>query len=652
MTDAILAGAVLAAMAGLALHDARRALVDPRMVVALLGAAAAWRFAGPGGAEGAWPRLAAGVLGAALGVAAVMIPIGVAAWLGRRWPLYPGDAMMLGAFGFLLGVPGLAWTMLVGCALALLHRFCVQRKRGRPFRKGLVPLGPGMCTGAAAVFLCMNFGVALAGDTGAADTRAADTRAADTRAVDPRALDARDVTVAPLPAVSDGDKVLRLPATELAPVPAGLPPSMAGRVVSVEESASLPFPALLRRLSALAGVAMRIEERPARIAGGAAILEDAPPLRLAWNGSLARLLDRVAWLSGYDWSWQTLGPETRAPETLGPETRVPETPVPETHGPRGGVVFHRYWDIAQRGPAPDGSTEIVRSREAAEDGASAAPGSDGGWTVDPEQHRTLRGVLESWAARAGWTLVWNAGRDYGLGAAATRPPEIVRVRYPAAARAPEAVEDRDPLSEPVRESQTAASILRPEGLWPKGLPHIPAGTGLYARTMYAVDSDYPGPVLLEILEPPLAGAVASGAFTLIGERLVLRLGRLEYRGRSLAVDAWAAGLDCACYGVDGDVDSHWFERVLLPSAVRFAEGFLSALSRPSETVVFGDELRYERRGSETREAVHAGLATAARTAGDVLLENAPDGPSVRIARDTELVVVFAAPPGSEDRPDG
>ena len=187
---------------------------------------------------------------------------------------------------------------------------------------------------------------------------------------------------------------------------------------------------------------------------------------------------------------------------------------------------------------------------------------------------------------------------------------------------------------------------------PEGLPRIAAGTGLYARTMYAVDSDYPGPVLLEILEPPLAGAVASGAFTLIGERLVLRLSRLEYRGRSFTVDAWAAGLDCACYGVDGEVDSHWFERVLLPASVRFAEGFLTALSRPSETVTIGGEVRYERREAATRDAVHAGLATAARTAGDVLLENAPDGPTVRIARDTELVVVFAAPPGRGDGPDG
>ena len=228
----------------------------------------------------------------------------------------------------------------------------------------------------------------------------------------------------------------------------------------------------------------------------------------------------------------------------------------------------------------------------------------------------------------------------------TRPPEIVRLRYRGTLWSPAAAA-RDPhrglpgglTSLPAGgEPQAAASTL----------PRIPAGRGVYARTLYAVDSDYPGPVLLELLEPPLAGAVASGAFTPVGERLVLRLARLEYRGRSVPVDAWAVGLDCACYGVEGEVDSHWFSRVLLPSAVRFAEGFLTALSRPRETVIVGDGVRYERLEASTRDAVHAGLATAARTAGDVLLENAPDGPTVRIPRDTELVVVFAAPPGGPE----
>ena len=227
----------------------------------------------------------------------------------------------------------------------------------------------------------------------------------------------------------------------------------------------------------------------------------------------------------------------------------------------------------------------------------------------------------------------------------TRPPEIVRLRYrgtpwspAAAARDPDAATYRTEEKGGGRDARTAGATL----------PRIPAGRGLYARTLYAVDSDYPGPVLLELLEPPLAGAVATGAFTLVRERLVLRLTRLEYRGRSVPVDAWGVGLDCACYGVEGEVDSHWFSRVLLPSAVRFAEGFLTALSRPSETVIVGDGVRYERLESSTREAVHAGLAGAARTAGEVLLENAPDGPTVRIPRDTEMVVVFAAPPGGPE----
>ena len=220
----------------------------------------------------------------------------------------------------------------------------------------------------------------------------------------------------------------------------------------------------------------------------------------------------------------------------------------------------------------------------------------------------------------------------------TRQPEIVRLGYPQAAPEARGAQERAAVHDAGRDPRAIT------------IPGIASGRGLYARTLYAVDSDYPGPVLLELLEPPLAGAVASGAFTRVGERLVLRLSRLEYRGRSVPVDAWAVGLDCACFGVEGEVDSHWFSRVLLPGAVRFAEGFLDAISRSDETVIVGGDVlgprvRYERRAAATRAAVNAGLATAARTAGDILLENAPDGPTVRIARDTELVVVFAAPPG-------
>ena len=279
---------------------------------------------------------------------------------------------------------------------------------------------------------------------------------------------------------------------------------------------------------------------------------------------------------------------------------------------------------------------------APETGAAPSPESPG--TAEPTRPRP---AYEAYRPPEPPRAAGREGRDGLVDVlieAWTRPPEIVRVRYPDADAASVAA------VEPEATGNGAGGEVRPAA---HDLPRIAAGRGLYARTLYAVNSDYPGPVLLEILEPPLAGAVAAGEFAMVRERLTLRLTRLEYGGRSVAVDAWAVGLDCACYGVEGEVDSHWFGRVLLPAAVRFAEGFLDALSRPDETVIVGDgvsgpRVRYERYGSAARDAAWAGAANAARTAGDVLLENAPRRPTVRIARDTELVVVFAAQPGGAE----
>ena len=359
MTDLLIAGLspglVLAAMAAMAVLDARRAVVDPRLVLALLAAAAAWRYLSPS-YDSPWLPWT----GMTLGIAAAVLPIIVAQWRGRRWPLYPGDAMMLGAFGFLLGPIGLAWTMLLGSAFSLAYRVWVQRRRGRPVRKNLVPLGPGMTAGAAVVFLCVNFGVAFAAGEPPPHGVPAVTGTAAT------------VTVSPLPDIVPGGAPL--PATELAPVSTGLPESIATRELVFGQREAVSFPAALRRLSSLSGIATAIEERPARIAGGTAILPDAPPIRLVWRGALAGLLDRLAALSGYDWSWR-----------------------------EGTVVFYRYWDIEQRAAAA-GSADRVDE---------VAP--DDSWIVEAEAHKTLRGVLESWARQAGWTLVWNSARDYAVG---------------------------------------------------------------------------------------------------------------------------------------------------------------------------------------------------------------------------------------------
>ncbi len=214
-----------------------------------------------------------------------------------------------------------------------------------------------------------------------------------------------------------------------------------------------------------------------------------------------------------------------------------------------------------------------------------------------------------------------------------RPPEMVRLQR----REPRGGERSRPVAESPKEAQVSAGV---------SLPAVAVGQGLYARMLYAVNSDYPGPVLLEILETPLVGAVASGAFERIGERLVIRLDSVAWRGRREPVQAWAVGLDCACFGVEGEVDRHWWERLILPAAVRFAEGFLTARGTPGRRVrVSGETVVEESSGPTDRQAIYRGLGEAARSAGDILLQDAPTGPTIRIPRDAEVAVVFERPPG-------
>ena len=410
MIDLILAGLVLAAMAALGVVDARRMIVDPRLVLVLLAAGLLWRLFGPAGTGTLW---SAG-LGAALGVAVVAVPITVAHLCGRRWPLFPGDAMLLGGLGFVLGPLGLGWSLLAGSLCSLLHRAWFQRRRGRSFQHGYCPLGPGMVAGAMAVFVFVNAGGALAADGNT-------TRHGGSAPLPPSAKQEvlHDIaTPAPPPprpgSTAVADRSAMLAATELAPVRTPLPRWLAVRDVAVDEAVPLPLAAVTERIATAAGVAVEVEERPSRVAGGALALPDPPDTTLKFEGRLPELLNLVTARTGYGWTWAG-----------------------------GAVVFYRYRDIEQRTPqgmaaAADrntGTGELPGAGERPDTGelpgtaerpgagqVPDTPGPDRGdrlWVVDPARHGTLLDVLEDWGAQAGWSVVWKAARHYAVGARAT-----------------------------------------------------------------------------------------------------------------------------------------------------------------------------------------------------------------------------------------
>ena len=372
-TDLVLIALVLTAMAAVAVVDARRAIVDPRLVLALVGAGLLWRLFG---AAETGPLWSAG-LGAVLGIAVVAVPIALAQLRRRRWPLFPGDAMMLGGLGFVLGPLGLGWALLAGAALSLLHRAWLQRRRGRSFLRGYCPLGPGMVAGAMAVFVFVNAGGALA----------ADEAEMPLPPVHPGMQDAAASRI-PMPApppprpgsTAAVDRSAMLAATELAPVRTPLAPPLAMRDVAVDEAVPLPFAAVTERIATAAGIAVEVEERPSRVAGGALALPDPPDTTLEFEGRLPGLLNLVAERTGYDWAWI-----------------------------EGAVVFYRYHDVEQRMPG------MMRATPGGQ-GAAAGHGGDTAtvWHIDRERHATLRAVLENWGARAGWSVVWTPRRDYAV----------------------------------------------------------------------------------------------------------------------------------------------------------------------------------------------------------------------------------------------
>ncbi len=330
--DAGFASAAIAFLGAIAAADCRTFVIPPSAALALAATGLAWHAMTPtdlGLVSLAWWMPA---LGLAAGIAVPAAMMAAAELAGRRWPLMPGDACLLGGIGAAAGPLGLAWSLAAGSACSLLYRACLQARRNRPFARGYVPLAPGMAAGAGLVIAAIASGAALAEDG------------------DP----------------GDGE---RLAAVVLGPDIDPGPPGAAGEIVFVDTGEALTLPELAARMEAASGRRIVIEERPART-GVTQTLETAPPLAIAWEGSVTGLFDHAASRHGYRWEW------------------------------RGeAVVFYRYWDAefaATVAPRPD----VVQAR----------------WVIDTDREATLAEVLERWAGEAGWSLVWSAEDDYRLGA--------------------------------------------------------------------------------------------------------------------------------------------------------------------------------------------------------------------------------------------
>ena len=181
---------------------------------------------------------------------------------------------------------------------------------------------------------------------------------------------------------------------------------------------------------------------------------------------------------------------------------------------------------------------------------------------------------------------------------------------------------------------------------------MPAGRGLYAHTVLAVNSETGGPIVLQADSGPLAGARLIGSFTTAGQsnRLVVRVERVQFQGRSIQAEAIVVAPDTMETAVATSVDQRVLERFVLPGAAAFIAGIGQAVATTSNSYTqlgaLGGASVITRLNPEQQLAVGAGVA--AQQVGRALQQAAPRGPTIHLAANAPVGIMFLNDLRAED----
>ena len=174
---------------------------------------------------------------------------------------------------------------------------------------------------------------------------------------------------------------------------------------------------------------------------------------------------------------------------------------------------------------------------------------------------------------------------------------------------------------------------------------IPAGKGVYARTKLAANSDTGGPVVVTAESGPIAGDDMIGTFSRRDDRLVVTLTSITLQnGEQRSIDALVIAPDSMETAVASDVDQHYVARFVLPVAAAFVAGLGQAIEQSNATVAVSPFGGYT---AQNHLNFNQQLGVAGGAAGTQLqqlfLQNAPKGPTIKLAAGVNVGVVFLKP---------
>jgi intracellular multiplication protein IcmE len=181
---------------------------------------------------------------------------------------------------------------------------------------------------------------------------------------------------------------------------------------------------------------------------------------------------------------------------------------------------------------------------------------------------------------------------------------------------------------------------------------MPAGRGIFAHTVLAVDSDSGGPIVLQADSGPLSGDRMIGTFSKAGanggsaaDRLVVRVNSIEHQGQSIATDAIVIAPDTMETTVASSVDEHYLSRFVLPAAAAFVQGLGQAFATTSNTTgelnALGGQSYITHLNLPQQLGVGAGVA--AGQIGNTLSQQAPHSPTIHLDANCDVGVMFLSP---------
>lgn len=177
----------------------------------------------------------------------------------------------------------------------------------------------------------------------------------------------------------------------------------------------------------------------------------------------------------------------------------------------------------------------------------------------------------------------------------------------------------------------------------KGKVLVPAGRGVYAHTVLAVNSDSGGPIVLEADTGPLMGDRMIGTFSKAGnDRLVVHVATIEHRGQTLEVSGLVLAPDSMETSVASKIDQHYLERFAMPAAAAFIQGLgqAAAMSNTVSSVSPYGTVTSQISPMSVSQQAWVGAGAAAQAVGKELTQTTPKGPTIYLEANIGVGVMF------------